>query len=139
MKEITKIGVSVTDLKSNEEALNKITKSAMNFKPGILLHGKKQIYWDLESYLHITLRHVKELQITPSKTLFPYKASDLESLIEKVLRRIEDEIKLYLNNQSSSDFVRHGGMAIEFNGDHFHLRIEPSGRLSQFHTVSTKA
>lgn len=141
VKEIEKIGLSATDLKSNEESLKKITKSAIKFKPGILLHGKKQIYWDLESYLHITLRHVKEFQINPSnrKTLFPYQASDLKSLIEKVLQRIEDEIKLHLNNQSSSVFVRHGSMAIEFNGDHFHLRIESSGRLSQFHTVSPNA
>ena len=61
--------------------------SMSKFEPGILLYGGKQIFWDIDSYLHIVLRHVKQLQIGhfKNKSSFPYKFEDLGNLIEKVL------------------------------------------------------
>jgi hypothetical protein len=121
------------------ETFRKIAHEAKSFTPSILMHGKKQIYWDIESYLHIVMRHVREYQLGDfkRKTPFPYKAEDLETLIEKILKSVEDEIKVHFSDHPSTEFYRCGNMGIEFNGDHYHLRIDTKGRLVQFHAVGS--
>jgi hypothetical protein len=59
-------------------------------------------------------------------------------LIEKVLGSIDDEISHHFATQQGP-FVRHGAMAVVFNGDRFHLRIDPDGRLAQFHSIDPTA
>ena len=90
-------------------------------------------------YIHIALRHLKDHQFGSYvlKTPFPYKSSDLEILIEKVLGRIEEEIKQYLMSGPENDFTRHGKMAVFYNEDHYNLRVNPEGRLTQFHMVGS--
>jgi tRNA U54 and U55 pseudouridine synthase Pus10 len=60
-----------------------------------------QIFWDIDSYLNIVMRHVKQLQIGrfKNKSPFPYKFEDLQNLIEKVLGKIEDEIKRHFDEK----------------------------------------
>jgi hypothetical protein len=136
-KEILNAGLMESISEAEKDILRKIFKSVEDFSPSILLHGKNQVYWDLESYLHIALRHLKNYQLGnfQNKTPFPYRADDLESLIEKVLRQVEDEIEQYFLEKPTNDFTRHGKMAIFFNGDHYHLRINREGKLKQFHMV----
>ncbi len=124
---------------SARDVLKSLMDSALKFDPRILLHRKKQIYWDLNSYLHITMRHIKEFQMGnfASKTPLPYKPKDLSSLIEKVLESIADEIELHFTTQGDP-FRRRGGMSIFFNGDYFNLTIDSNGRLEQFHSVGKK-
>lgn len=123
-----------------QDAMKTVMGAAIRFRPSILLHGKKQIYWDLASYTHIVMRHIKACQIGTfqEKTILPYKQEDLRRLIEKVLSTIDDEIRLHFSTRQN-DFVRRGKMAVVFNGDHFHLRIDASGRLTQFHSVGRKS
>jgi len=117
--------------------LKKIFKSVKEFTPSILMHGKKQVYWDIESYIHIALRHLKDLQLGSFvlKTPFPYRTNDLKKLIEKVLDRIEEEIRQYLISNPEIEFKRVGKMAVFYNGDYYNLRIKPDGRLIQFHMI----
>lgn len=117
--------------------IERIIKSVEEFAPSILLHGKRQIYWDLESYIHITLRHLKDYQLGDftKKTPLPYRSDELKLLISTVIGRVKDEIEQYLASNPTSDFRRNGKMAIFYNGDHYHIRINPQGRLTQFHTV----
>jgi hypothetical protein len=125
-------------ISSNEnEAFRKIGEQAMGFTPSILMHGKQQVYWDLKSYLHIALRHIKDFQLGKfkEKTPFVYKSSDLSSLIEKVLKCVEEDLRTYLAENPTKAFKRHGKMAIEFNGDYYNISIEPSGRIEQFHML----
>ena len=119
--------------------LKKIFKSVEKFSPSILMYGEKQVFWDLDSYIHIALRHLKDHQLGSFglKTPFPYMSNDLKSLVEKVLSRIEEEIRQYLMSSPGSDFTRHGKMAVFYNGDHYNLRINPEGRLAQFHMVGS--
>jgi len=137
IKEITSTDLSNVESESVKEILKAIFKSINKFSPSILLHGKNQVYWDVDSYIHVALRHVKDFQLGfyKEKTPFPYKAHDLKLLIEKVLHRVEEEIEQYFSERSDNDFYRHGKMAIFFNGDHYHLRLSPGGRLIQFHIV----
>jgi len=136
-KELVNAGLSNSINGTEGEVLKKIFESVEEFSPSILMHGKNQAYWDLDSYIHIVLGHLKDYQIGNyrNKTPFPYKADDLKPLIEKVLHRVEGEIEQYLLEKPTNDFTRHGKMAIYYNGDHYHLRINREGRLIQFHSV----
>lgn len=123
------------------DTFKKIVDQVTSFTPDILMHGKKQIYWDIDSYLHIVMRHVKDYQVGNfrEKTPFSYKAEDLKTLIEKVIQRVEDEIQKHFSDNPNSEFTRHGNWAVEFNGDHYHLKIDTKGRLVQFHSVNDKS
>ena len=137
LKELALSGINGCEGGPKKSNLREIFESTKAFSPGILLHGKNQVYWDVDSYVHIALRHVKDYQVGnyKDKTPFPYRAGDLKSLIEKVLQRVEDEVKEHLAKEPSRDFTRHGKMAVFYNGDHYHLRINTDGRLTQFHVA----
>ncbi|HIC47314.1 MAG TPA: hypothetical protein EYM37_14290 [Methylophaga aminisulfidivorans] len=139
VKELIDTGMIASLKDSDSKKLEKIFEAVEGFSPSILMHGKRQIYWDVDSYIHIALRHLKGYQIGDFKlkTAFSYKANDLKSLIEKVLQRIESEIEDYLLSEATVDFSRHGKMAVYYNGDHYHLRINKDGRIIQFHAVDT--
>ncbi|WP_111640939.1 hypothetical protein [Marinimicrobium alkaliphilum] len=137
LKELSRAGISEHLGDKDKSVLEGIFEASEAFSPSILLHGKNQVYWDIDSYIHIALRHLKDYQIGDfkQKTPFSYKANDLKNLIEKVLHQVESEIGIYLASSPTSDFTRHGKMAVPYNGDHYHLRINLDGRLVQFHTV----
>lgn len=118
----------------DSDVAKRIYANAIKFKPAILLHGKKQVYWDLPSYLHIVMRHVETYQVGTfmEKSVLPYELEDLKDLIKKVLGRVQEEIELHYAS-SSKPFIRSGAMAILFNGDYFIVRIDPDGRLNQFY------
>ena len=139
VKELAISGLGNCEGESEKIILREIFESIKAFSPSILLHGENQVYWDVDSYIHIALRHVKDYQVGnyKDKTPFPYKVGDLKSLIEKVLQRVEDELEQHLSQESGNDFTRHGKMAIFYNGDYYHLRINAEGRLTQFHVVET--
>jgi len=131
LKEIKKSGVSATENSEMGSVFQLIISSLKDFEPEILLHGKKQIFWDIDSYLHIVMRHVKQLQIGrfKSKTPFPYKFEDLETLIGSILRSIGDEIKRHFEERQGKDFRRNGKMSILFNGDYYCVHIDKDGKL----------
>lgn len=139
VKELAGIGITDCFKDSDSSVIKSIFEAIEGFSPSILMHGKNQVYWDIDSYIHIALRYLKDYQLGnyKQKTPFPYKANDLKSLIEKVLHRVESEIEVYLASYPTSDFTRHGKMAISYNGNHYHLRINPEGRLVQLHTVGS--
>jgi|GEM_PF-1319097 hypothetical protein len=118
----------------DSDTAKKILNNAIAFNPSVILHGKKQVFWDLQSYLHIVMRHIDAYQVGnfKGKTVLPYELTDLKALIEKVLDSIREELALHFAT-NSGEFVRSGRMAVFFNGDYFILRIDPNGRLSQFY------
>jgi hypothetical protein len=117
------------------DAAKGIVANAIKFSPSVLVHGKNQVFWDLQSYLHIVMRHIDTYQVGSfkGKSVLPYELADLKDLIEKVLDCIREELALHFAT-NSGEFVRSGRMAILFNGDYFILRVEPNGRLSQFYS-----
>lgn len=137
LQEIEKSKVNAADLTNAQDALKLIMDATIKFRPSILLHGKKQIYWNLESYLHIVLRHVKHYQMGDfkDKTPFSYKPEELKNLIEQVIKRVEGEYCTHTSERPDKNFTRQGKMAVRFNGDYYHLRIAPDGRLIQFHAT----
>lgn len=138
LAEMQRSGVSAAALKDDASAVRAIQESIDDFEPHVLLSGKKQIYWDIEGYLHIAMRHAREMQLGSfkSKTPFPYRAADLETLVEQVLGQIEGEIHQHFNRPPPvPSFGRHGKMAVYFNGDYFCIKIDPQGRLVSFYVT----
>lgn len=121
--------------------LERVMRSGIEFDPSTLLtRGKHQVYWDLESYAHIALRHVKGLQVGQftDRTVFPYRAEDLKALIEKVLGCVEDEIAHHFETYPGRPFYLAGARCVYFNDDYYALRIDPSGRLVNFHRCAPR-
>lgn len=135
LEEIIKCKVNMTELQQKAEILKTLMLELEKFEPHILLYGKKQIYWDIQSYLHIVLRHVKQLQLGTfkAKSSFPYKHKDLEVLIEQVLRRIEDEIRNHFEKYPEREFRRAGKMSVLFNNDYYSINIDRNGRLTNIY------
>lgn len=134
--ELAKADLDNTVTDKIQQTLRDLFQAAIEFEPEVLLPIKRQVFWDLKSYVHIALGHIKEFQLGKhqSKTSLPYKSKDLSGLIQKVLDSIADEIELHFRTQSGS-FRRSGKMSVFFNGDYFNLIIDDNGRLEQFHSV----
>lgn len=137
IEELKRSGVAGNELEKKQDVLKKIIESCKSFQPCVLLPGKKQVYWDIDSYLHIVMRHVKGFQLGSfkTKTTFPYREKDLKKLIEKVLDRVQDDYEDHISNNPDKDFFRMDNGAVAFNGDYYNLRIDPSGRLYVFYPV----
>lgn len=121
--------------------LERVMRSGTQFEPSTLLtSGKRQVYWNLESYAHIALRHVKGLQLGQftDRTVFPYRAEDLKALIEKVLGCVEDEVAHHFESNPGKPFYLAGSRCVYFNRDYYALRIDPSGRLVNFHRCAQR-
>ena len=133
--EIIKSGARPYELGSFKTIFQEVAEAVIAFKPRILLHGKMQVYWDVDSYIHFTMRHYKKYQLGryKGKTPLSYKIEELEILIEQVLKIIKEEYHSQIILAPKKDFTRKGKMAIEFNGNHYALQIAPDGRLERFH------
>jgi hypothetical protein len=141
LSEIKRSGVNSSSLKNELSAVRAIQVSMETFESHVLINGKKQVYWDLEGYLHIAMRHVREMQLGcfRGKTPFPYRAADLETLVEQVLGQIDGEIHQHFAKPPPiTSFGRHGKVAVYFNGDYFNVKIDPDGRLVSFHVTAQR-
>ena len=136
IRELKKLGVSTKKSAEHTEIIREATKLALEFRPSVLLHGKSQIYWDIDTYIHVLMRHIKDYQIGAKKrTALLYKLDDLETLIEQVLRQVAEEYKHHLATKPNTPFYRKGNGAIEYNGDYYVVQISSDGRLEQFHML----
>lgn len=122
----------------DEEKINFIVKEIEDFKTSRFGFGDPLIYWDLKSYLHIILGHIKESKLglnNKDNSEIPYKITDLKTLIGKILDQIEDDIEHHFKTKSNKKFHRGGNRAIYFNNDYFSIDIEIDGRLSSFYKL----
>ncbi len=140
IKEIRASQLTEAGLAKAKIPIGEVMQSAREFHPSILLHGRPQVFWDLESYLHIAMRHVRDFQIGQfrQKSAFPYRFADLELLIEKVLKNVADEIEQHFQQSANAAFTRHGRMSTHFNGDYYSFRIELSGRLTTLYVCTDR-
>jgi hypothetical protein len=132
LTEVRRLRIERLDPAILSPLLEKVLESAIAFRPDILLHGKRQICWDVATYSHIALRHVKGLQLGEGTT-FPYRAEDLKMLIQKVLACVEDDIKYHFANKPGKVFFLAGRRSVYFNEDYYAFHIDGSGRLINFH------
>ncbi len=117
----------------------KIIKDALiNFKEERVLHIPYPIYWTFQSYAHIYLGHVRETQLGGNfkdNSVFLYRHEDIKDLIRRVLETRRIDIKEHYLQQPRKGFKRHGGMAIDFNGDYYNVDISAMGRIESFYRI----
>ena len=105
------------------------------FEDEVLLSWSKSIWWDLERFLHIVIRHTADLQngSYKEKTIFQYEFSDIRNLIISVITSAQKEIEEEFKLNPNKNFKRQGKRAVYFNGNYYRVEIEASGRLLTFH------
>lgn len=132
-KEIQRSGDNWNSLPIEQQI--KLLATAYKFEDEILLSCSKSIWWDLERFLHIMIRHTSDLQNGKykEKTAFQYEFSNIRELIKSVILSVEKEIEEEFNVNPNKNFNRQGKRAVYFNGNYYKVEIEPSGRLLTFH------
>lgn len=121
----------------NNEAWTELMRLVYGFEDETLtLWGWTQhVYWDFERFIHIYLRHYKKFLIEESSkgqgTGFQYTLKDIRSIINIVLEANKDEIESRL--KEGKGFHIQNDKGHYFNGNYYSLRIDPDGKLMQFH------
>jgi len=121
---------------SNQATFKSLVKLCTNFESDLLLPHKIPIWWDFERFLHIYLRHVKEIKMGErfeDKTIFQYKLEDVKFIIKAVLQIVYNEIEEFFNSNPNKNFVRIGKRSIAYDGNYYRVEVEPNGRLITFH------
>ena len=103
--------------------------------------GHHLLYLDLDGFIHIYLRHVKELSTSglyPERTKFQLEEKDVEIAIDHVLHALNDEYQIFRENNPDRQFRKYSDQAYYYNGDYYELRVEPDGRLIQFFKIGER-
>jgi hypothetical protein len=97
------------------------------------------VYWDFDRFSHIMFRHYKGLRIdespsfsNPDKqpTTFQYVFKDVRRLVKIIINNLSKDIDSKLSE--GKQFTISG---YYYNGNYYNLRIDPDGRLMQFHPL----
>lgn len=121
----------------NIEQAADLFMKVMHFKERRLnVLGKYPIYIDMESYLHIYMRHVEEFQVNKHfehKDNFQWDEKDVFSVLEHVIDSIDKEYQEYREQNPEQRFSKYGQQSVYFEGDYYTFHIEKNGRISTFH------
>lgn len=124
--------------RDNQDAMIELMMRLDKFKDiRLSISGKKAIYLDMDRYLHILLRHVKEAKVNEKfehKDNFQWKEEDVFMVVLKhVVEDIDDEIQQHFLDNPDKRYSRYGDENIYYQGDYYTIHIEPTGRVSTFH------
>lgn len=98
--------------------------------------GKLPIFIDLDSFLHIYMRHVEEMQVNAHfehKDNFQWNEEDVLSVMEHVIEKYNSEIQDFFSKSPDKRYSRYGSHSAYYQGDYYTFHIEPTGRVSTFH------
>lgn len=136
-KELQNMGLSFEKLAKTYPG-----KAALLFSKIVNFHeyrynvvGKHLLYMSFESFLHIYLRHVKELAVENQfgeRSKFQLAEKDLKATMDIVLGALNDEYQTYKDEHPNSRFFRKGNMAYYYNGDYYDVDILPDGQIGSF-------
>lgn len=121
---------------NNRITFDNLVRLCTNFESDLLLPYKIPIWWDFERFLHIYMRHVREIKIGErfeEKTVFQYKLEDVKFIIKAVLEKVYGEMEDFFNNNPNKNFVRMGKRSVAYDGNYYRVDVEPNGRLITFH------
>ena len=137
-KELQNMGLSFKKL-----AKTYPEKAALLFSKIVNFHeyrynvvGKHLLYMSFESFLHIYLRHVKELAVENQfgeRSKFQLAGKDLKATMDIVLGALNDEYQTYKDEHPNSRFFQKGSMAYYYNGDYYDVDILPDGQIGSFY------
>ena len=125
------------DISLDKLAIAELGRQLLDFRPKVVGLVGRPTYVNEETYIHICARHIAGTRLScyANKTLIPYKFSDLFLLMEKIQERISEELASHFKEYPDRDFYRKDRMAIEYNGDHYCIRINPDGRIVTFYPL----
>lgn len=128
--------------KENPDKAFELFHKTMHFRERRLnIKGKIPIYIDLDSYLHIYMRHVEGMQVTAhfeEKDNFQCVEEDVLTVIEKVIEDLNYDIQQFFEINPQKRYSRYSEQSAYFEGDYYTLHIEPSGRINTFHKNKKK-
>ena len=137
-KELKSMGLSLDKLVQNYPE-----KANLLFLRIIYFHehrynivGKHLLYMSFKSFLHIYLRHVKELTVENQfgeRSKFQLAEKDLNATMNIVLDALNDEYQKYKDEHPNNRFFRKGNMAYYYNGDYYDIDILPDGQIGSFY------
>lgn len=143
-----RLGLADEELRNMGLSLEKLVKkypekAALLFSRIISFHehrynitGKHLLYLSFESFLHIYLRHVKELAVENQfgeRSKFQLAEKDLKATMNIVLGALNDEYQVYKDEHPNNRFFRKGNMAYYYNGDYYDVDILPDGQIGSFY------
>lgn len=103
--------------------------------------GKHLLYMDLNSFIHIYLRHVEELknnQIYGERTKFQLREEDVEIVISHVLHDLNNDYQKFKDEHPDCEYRKFSDQAYYYNGDYYAIRIKPDGRLETFYKLGDR-
>ncbi len=131
-------GSSLKKLKEeNKDQAAKLFDIVMHYKDKNLnTNSKVPVYLDIDSYLHIYMRHVEEIQINKHfehKDNFQWNERDVLFVMKEVVMQVNEEIQCFFIKHPDKRYSRYGDKNIYFQGDYYTVHIEPTGRVSTFY------
>lgn len=137
-KELLNMGLSLEKLaKKYPEKVALLFSKIINFREHRYnVVGKHLLYMSFESFLHIYLRHVKELAVDNQfgeRSKFQLAEKDLKATMDLVLGALNDEYQAYKDEHPNNRFFRKGNMAYYYNGDYYDVDILPDGQIGSFY------
>ena len=137
-KELENMGLSLDKLVKNyPEKANLLISRIINFhERRYNIVGKHLLYMSFKSFLHIYLRHVKELTVENQfgeRSKFQLAEKDLNATMNIVLDALNDEYQKYKDEHPNNRFFRKGRMAYYYNGDYYDIDILPDGQIGSFY------
>jgi len=121
----------------NIEQAAELYEKVVRFKDRRLnVLGAVPIYIDIDSYLHIYMRHVEELQVNEHfehKDNFQWNEEDVLVVMENIIREFNEEIQAHFKEHPDKWYRKYGPQSAYFEGDYYTFHIEPGGRVSTFH------
>ena len=137
-KELNSMGLSFDKLVKNypEKAILLFSRIIDFHEHRYNIAGKHLLYMSFESFLHIYLRHVKELTVENQfgeRSKFQLAEKDLNATMSIVLGALNDEYQKYKDEHPNNRFFRKGRMAYYYNGDYYDVDILPDGQIGSFY------
>ena len=102
----------------------------------MILPYKFPIWWNLERFLHIYLRHVKETNVGErfvGKSLFKYSFKNVRRIVSAVIKQEYEEIEKHFATGTKSNFKRQGKRAVYYDGVYYRFEIDYTGLIVVFH------
>ena len=97
--------------------------------------GKHLFCLDLDGFLHVYLRHVRELTIEglySERTKFQLEENDVLFVMKQVLCSINDDYQLFREMNPNRKYRRYSDEAIYFNGDYYRVEVGTDGHVDTF-------
>ena len=119
-----------------EQAALMLTKVQRFNERRLNVAGKYPIFIDVDSFLHIYLRHVEEFKVNQhfeNKDNFQWDIDDVFSVMQTVIQEIEDDYQKFREAKPNTKYSKYGAQSQYYQGDYYTFHIEPTGRVSTFH------